>query len=382
MNRRSSIFFVALGAALLVVALVLGRNGDGPPLDPASTGPLGTHAMFTMLEELGGGYDLGLPDDGDEVALLLAGELDDDQVDDLDGWIRRGGRLVVSSPGTAFSGDLFTLVSFEQLGGSGCALEGFEDVEQLDAPSFGTFEVGSAEGCFGVDGLAYLVREPVGDGEIIALGGAAPFTNELLGEADNSVLAVRLLGPDLGPNVGAEDDVDPPDIAVIYDPSATVVAGGESLLSLIPNHVRWLGWQLLAAFGVFVFWKARRFGRVVDEPQPVELPGSLLVLSSGELRRRSGGYDVAIDAIRRDTEARLRAGYRIPAEVPTERLIADLVRQHGLGEVALRRALTEHLAPDPDGLVSLTVAVDQLRVDQSNRADHLQIDHLKRVGAP
>ncbi|MDA3038425.1 MAG: DUF4350 domain-containing protein [Actinomycetota bacterium] len=377
MNRRSSMFFLALGAALVVVALVLGRNGDGPPLDPASTGPLGTHAMFTMLGELGSGYDLGLPDDGDEVALLLAGELDADQVDALDTWIRRGGRLVVSSPGTAFSGGLSTLVSFDQLGSGGCGLEGFEDVVELEAPSFGTFAVDvSTEGCFGVGGFAYLVREEVGAGEIVALGGAAPFTNELLGEADNAVLAVRLLGPQLGPSRVA-DDADLPDIAVIYDPSATVVAGGESLLSLIPGRIRWLGWQLLAAFGVFVFWKARRFGRVVDEPQPVELPGSLLVLSSGELRRRSAGYDVAIAAIRRDTETRLRAAHRVPAEVPTERLVADLFQRHGLSEAALRRALLEPLPPEPDGLVSLTVAVDQL-----NMVDQKQVDQLKRVGAP
>lgn len=374
MNRRSSLFFVALVGALLFVALVLGRNGDGPPLDPASTGPLGTHALFTMLEEFGAGYDLGLPGDDAEVAFLLAGELDDVQVDAIDAWVERGGRLVVSSPGTAFSGDLVTLVSAQQLGQDGCALEGFEDVERLEAPSFGTFEVGSGRAsCFGADGFSYLVRDEVGAGEIIALGGAAPFTNELLGEADNAVLAVRLLGPTVGNDGGA----DPSDIAVIYDPSATVVAGGESLFSLIPNRVRWLGWQLLAAFGVFVFWKARRFGRVVEEPQPVELPGSLLVLSSGELRRRSGGYDVAIASIRRDAEMRLRANHRVPSEIPTERFITDLVRRHGLSEDALRRALLDPIAGDVAGLVSLTAAVDQLQLGAAN-TQALR----KRVGAP
>lgn len=374
MNRRSSLFFVALGGALLLVALVLGRNGDGPPLDPASTGPLGTHALFTMLEEFGTGYDLGLPDDDDEVAFLLAGELDDVQVETIDAWVKRGGRLVVSSPGTAFSGELVTLISAEQLGAGGCVLEGFEDVERLEAPSFGTFEVDVGRtSCFGADGFSYLVRDEVGAGEIIALGGAAPFTNELLGEADNAVLAVRLLGPGVGNDGGS----DLSDIAVIYDPSATVVAGGESLFSLIPNRVRWLGWQLLAAFGVFVFWKARRFGRVVEEPQPVELPGSLLVLSSGELRRRSGGYDVAIASIRRDAEMRLRTNHRVPSEVPTERFIADLVQRHGVSEAALRRALIEPISADAAGLVSLTAAIDQLPLGASNKQAL-----NKRVGTP
>ncbi len=374
MNRRSSLFFVALGGLLLVVALVLGRNGDGPPLDPASTGPLGTHALFTMLEEFGAGYDRGLPDHDTEVAFLLAGELDDVQVEAIEVWVKRGGRLVVSSPGTAFSGELVTLVSARQLGEGGCGLEGFEDVERLEAPSFGTFEVDpDLDSCFGADGFSYLVRDEVGAGEIIALGGAAPFTNELLGEADNSVLAVRLLGP----GVGNDDRVGLADIAVIYDPSATVVAGGESLFSLIPNSVRWLGWQLLAAFAVFVFWKARRFGRVVEEPQPVELPGSLLVLSSGELRRRSGGYEVAAASIRRDAEMRLRANHRVPGEIPTERLIADLVQRHGVSEDALRRALLEPVVSDAAGLVSLTAAVDQLQLGASNKQAL-----KKRVGTP
>lgn len=374
MNRRSSLFFVALGGLLLVVAVMLGRNGDGPPLDPASTGPLGTHALFTMLEEFGAGYDRGLPDDDAEVAFLLAGELDDVQVEAIEVWVKRGGRLVVSSPGTAFSGELVTLVSARQLGEGGCGLEGFEDVERLEAPSFGTFEVDPGlDSCFGADGFSYLVRDEVGAGEIIALGGAAPFTNELLGEADNAVLAVRLLGP----GVGNDDRVGLADIAVIYDPSATVVAGGESLFSLIPNSVRWLGWQLLAAFAVFVFWKARRFGRVVEEPQPVELPGSLLVLSSGELRRRSGGYEVAAASIRRDAEMRLRANHRVPGEIPTERLIADLVQQHGVSEEALRRALLEPVVSDAAGLVSLTAAVDQLQLGASNKQAL-----KKRVGTP
>ena len=359
MNRRSTATAFALLIALVSVALVLGRGrSTGPPLDPNSTAPLGTHALVALLESFEVDVRRGLPDQSDTVALFLAGTLDDDRTDQLEQWVSGGGRLVVASPGSAFSPQIDGLLDRESLSAGICEVPGLDDVARLGGSSFGTYVIGpESTGCFlGPDGQAYLIAEDRGAGQIIAIGGAAPLTNELLDEEDNAVLAVRLLEPDSG------------SLRVIYDPAGIAGAGDQSLVGLIPGSVRLIGWQLLVAFAVFVLWRARRFGRVVEEPQPVELPGSLLVLSSGELRRRSGGYAAAMAAIRRDTEVRLRTEHRIPTEVSTERLAVVLQARSGLDSEALRRALLDPLPPGPEGLTALVAAVDALQPPRSVRS--------------
>lgn len=56
---RAAVIGALVFAGLLVVAFAGGRPGrDGPPLDPRSDGPLGTSALVSLLERLGGGVEL------------------------------------------------------------------------------------------------------------------------------------------------------------------------------------------------------------------------------------------------------------------------------------------------------------------------------------
>ena len=77
MNRRSVFFGAVLALALFAVALSTGRTrGEGPPLDPDSTGPLGTRALVELLGELDIAVTRGLPDGDSGTALVLTGHLD------------------------------------------------------------------------------------------------------------------------------------------------------------------------------------------------------------------------------------------------------------------------------------------------------------------
>src|SRR5205807_3951525 len=130
-----------------------------------------------------------------------------------------------------------------------------------------------AIGCSRDGAAAWLVTRAEGRGDIVALGGLAPFTNERLGGADNGILAVTLLGP------GRQARV-------------TVLYGGRrTLYGLVGTNVKLALVQLLVAFVLLALWRARRLGRPVLELQPVVIPGYELVTAVGNLLQRAHKRD-------------------------------------------------------------------------------------------
>ena len=180
----------------------------------------------------------------------------------------------------------------------------------------------------------------------MALGGADPFTNQYLDEADNAVLAVELLAPD-----GSDGPVD-----VLYEPVLT--AGSRRLRDLVPTWTVPVAWQLTLAFGLFVLWRVRRFGQPVPEPQPVELPASLLVRATGELRRRSGAVPEASDVLRRDLEVRLRRQLKLPVETPTAELADRAATLAGFDADLVARAVAGPPAATGGELAALVADID------------------------
>ena len=82
-----------------------GPDGDGPPLDPSSSGRLGTRALVLLLEDLGADVSVhdGGPEADDDVALVLADALDDGERAAVRRHVERrraprGGRPVLAPP--------------------------------------------------------------------------------------------------------------------------------------------------------------------------------------------------------------------------------------------------------------------------------------------
>ena len=87
--------------------MAIGGDAGDDPLDPRSDARLGTSALVALADELGADVAVAdrLPDldaGGPDVIVLLADLLDDEQRVVVDDWVDRGGRLVVTDPGSAY----------------------------------------------------------------------------------------------------------------------------------------------------------------------------------------------------------------------------------------------------------------------------------------
>ncbi len=319
MNRRSIGQIAAAVILLLAVAFLLGRPGaDGPPLDPESVGELGTLGLVEFLEQSGATVQRGIPTDDDvDVALVLTDRLNGGSREQLLDWIQAGGHAVVTdTTSPLLATGLRGTSSGESLDRGTCEIEELADVTELSGAALAILlPVPQSRVCFGSDAGAYVVQFPDGDGQVTGLGGAVPFVNRQLDKADNSVLAGRLLL-----------DADEPTISVIYSAVPQGV-GQQSPLSLIGTNVRWYGVQLLVVTFIGLLWALRRFGKVVREPEVVELPGSLSVRATSELHRRSNTPDRSLETIRRALYAKVRSEYRLPAEVDRQ-LAATTIAEH------------------------------------------------------
>ena len=156
-------------------------------------------------------------------------------------------------------------------------------VGRVAAPGGVVFEVPERAGvqaCYPRNDGAWLLVQSVGSGTVVRLGGASALVNEELGKADNGVLMASLLVPIPGTSVHV---LQPP-----------LPGGGSAGLGdLIAPRVRLALWQLVVAFVLLALWRARRLGRPVVEPQPVQLPGAELVVAVGNLMQRAKGGDAA-----------------------------------------------------------------------------------------
>ena len=350
MNRRS-LFWIGLAALLVAVAVVTSgqRNETGHPLDPDSTDSLGTLALVELLERFGPSVIRDLPRPATATTLMLADQLTEEQRHQLEDWVSAGGTVVVTDPSSPLVADLVFPAVVEQglLSSGTCTVPGLEQLT-LEAGSFLLYQVdGASQRCFGQGEGSFVHVAVLGEGRIVSLGGGLVFTNQNLDEADNAVLAVELLLP---------ADAEGSTVAVLFDPILT--PGSRTLSDLIPSSARWAALQLLVAFGVYVLWRSRRFGSPVYEPQPVELPGSLLVRAASELHRRSGGYANAGATMGNDFRQRVRQQLKVSPELPLPDLAALVSEKANIDRSVVRRALITLHADNRQELIDLMAAID------------------------
>ena len=353
---------VVVGVALVVV--VAGRGAEeGNPLDPASPGPLGTKGLVEVLRELGGQVRVSgeRPGAGTETALLLSDDLTPGRRQGLLDWVRRGGTLVVADPSSG-------VTAVEQVGSTGiglldaeierrCEVAALADVGRVAAPGGVVFEVpegpaGSPEGgvraCFPRNDGAWLLVQPLGAGTVVRLGGASVLVNQELGEADNAVLLASLLVP-----------TEQTTVQVLQPP---LPGGGDAgLTDLIAPRVRLALWQLVVAFVLLALWRARRLGRPVAEPQPVQLPGAELVVAVGNLLQRAKGRGQAAGLLTDDLRRSLAGRLGLPPSAPADQVADAVAARTGIPRERVLRTLTRSTPRDEAELVALSQAVDTVR---------------------
>lgn len=343
---------------LLLTGWVLGPAVTrGPAYDPSSTDPHGAKAAVDVLEELGWPVHVApTPDGEDRTFLLLRDTLGRDDRREVEAWARRGGRLIVADPGSPLVGSLESAgdvgvgfvgpVSFP----ADCDDPALTDVDAVHATTWAGFTAPPADAttCFPLPDGWWMVRQPLADGELIALGGADAFTNARLAEADNAVLLARLLGP------GRDAPVVVADLA----PPGT---GDDTLWELVPDRVYLAMLLLIAAFVLLAWERGRRLGAPVEERMPVRVPANELVLATGELMQRSQTREAAAavvrDGFRRDAALRLGLGPDADRE-----LLADRVAGwSGADPEGVAIALGETPPRDDAELLAIVRAVGRLR---------------------
>lgn len=352
---------LALVAAMLAVGLVAGAPpADGPPLDPASTGSSGTKALVDTLRLLGADVAVqpGPPGPSATTALLLEDGFDDEARGDVAAWVEAGGTLVVTDVSSPLSPVVpvrdSQLAFFQPELRRDCDVPALRQVQRIDLAGAILQQVPpGATGCFRGgrdDDEAWLVVVPAGEGTIVAVGGAGFLVNGRLADADNGLLAVTLLAPTRSERV------------VVIRPPAPG-EGDRGLLDLVARRWELAFLQLAVAFGVLVLWRARRLGRPVLEPQPVQLAGSELVVAVGELLQRAKGREQAASVLRDDLRRWLAERLGLPPGTPAD-VVAEAVAASAQSDVTaeeVRSVLAGGRPADEDGLVALAHSVESVR---------------------
>jgi hypothetical protein len=223
------------------------------------------------------------------------------------------------------------------------------DVSQINVDNTFSFRVppGSTS-CFGDGEQASVVSTPRGRGRVVAVANVEMLTNARLDQADNSVLAARLLLP-----------AEPAPIAVL-DPNPPG-SGHTTLGDLITDRVFQAILQLGVAFLVYALWRSRRVGRPVIEPQAVAIAGSQFVRAVGGLQQRSRATDRAAGTLRVDTRRLLSERYGIPFTTDAETLAQLVATRTGLDRRQVATALGETPVLDEAALVTLGRQLDDIR---------------------
>lgn len=356
---RGYVPFLLLGLGVILLVIVTDRPAQGPPLDPRSTSSLGTKGLVDVLGELGARTEIidDIPGDQVTAALILDDSYQDADRERVLDWVGEGGVLVVTDQASPLHPEFVgpTDVSFTNPSlARRCSLRGLEAVNRVSAPGGSVHEVPEGSvGCFPRNGGAWLIARDEGEGTVVTVGGSLTFTNGALGEWDNAVLAVALLAPD---PARAR-------VAILGPPPPG--QGDATLTDLIATPVKLAFVQLLIAFGVVVAWRARRLGRPVVEPQPVELPGSELVVAVGNLLQSTDARGHAAGVLRAEARRFLAERLGLPSRAEPEQVADAAAARTGASRAAVLDLLTGSVAApdrmDDAGLVRLAQSVEDVR---------------------
>jgi len=351
--RRSRVLW---GTAILgLVGLVL--------LMPTTEDPDATRALRRYLASLG--HDVietenGPPGGG--TLIVLTDLRSPDEAQRLLDWTEAGGHLVVADPNSAIVG-LSEASAAGPIGFAGtlevepaCVTAVAAGVDRIVARASDTALIAANDAfvsCFPAGDGALLITRRHGAGRVTLLGGSSPFTNGLLREADNAVLAGQLVGP-------------PGDVA-FAGPGSAAGAGTGDVWMTLPEQGRAAVIAVVAAGVAFALVRARRLGAPALEEPIAPIPASELVRAAGRMYRRTRAAAGAGRVLREASIARLSRRLRLAGEEPD--VPSALARATGMPESDVAAVLVGPVPSTDEELITLGRDLEALdrRAEQGSR---------------
>lgn len=294
---RSWMPLAAVVALLVAFGLGLGAVAEPPEADE---GPDGFGTMIRMLRRRGISVAHG-PVPARGTLLLLPGPASRVTAAAVTRWVREGGRVVLADPRHPVAA-MLGVPGEDPIASVGpsrtatdCVTRSTVGVSQIlhdgDDPRWSA-PPANAVPCFRGGGDPWMVEMSVDEGDAVLIGGPGPFTNALIREADNAILAWNLFGRSGEPlTVG------------------TFSEERTGLWGLLPGPVRASLIGLGLAVTALVVARGRRMGRPHPERDPSPIPAHELVLATARLYRRGrmAGHAVSLiqDAFRTRVEERM-----------------------------------------------------------------------------
>jgi hypothetical protein len=275
----------------------------------------------------------------------------------ISSWVDAGGTLVVAdrdSPLNPFRTARPTILGLVQRDLSRhCDVPALAQVDHVVVPQAALLKVRPpAVGCFTSGGDAWLVTQPQGRGNLVVVGGADAFTNESLGDGDNGLLGVTLLAPTRTARVQVV-------------PLPAPGEGHKTLTDLVSDNVKLALVQLGIAFLLYALWRARRLGRPVLEPRPVEIPGSELTAAVGRLLQRAHARGRAADLVRDGTRRVLAQRLGLAPDASVDAVADAAAARTGRQADELRAVLAGPEPADERALVAVTQETEILNREVS-----------------
>lgn len=355
--------------ALIILVVQGGTRAPGPALGPDNPAPVGSKALVEVLRQHGidvtearsvhaaldaarGGATVFLYD---EFALL-----DDERLGEL---AAASERLVVAEPAFATLGVLAPGVRLAgaatgALDDVACDVRAAERAATLsDGQRLLTIDDAARDdgwrGCFrdGDFGYAIAVGPGPSGGELSLVAAATVFTNERVDDEGNAALAIGLLG--------ASDEL----VWYLPGPGDADSAAAPNLAELTPG---WVSPVMVLAIAVVIaagLWRGRRFGPLVVENLPVQVPAGETSEGRARLYARSSARGHAVDQLRIGTIERLAALLRLPRSAHVGTVVDAAATAIGRDAASVTRLLIADEPANDRDLVELASALGRLEDD-------------------
>lgn len=354
--RGPVLVLAVLVVALAVAALVAATDRTGG-LDPDAYDPDGARALAELLRDGGvqveaaGTLEQVRAADGPRTTVLVVSP-DGLTASELSGLADLAAPLVVVGPDdTALDGLGLDVAGggpvAEQVRQPACDLPVAQRAGTATAGGL-TYTAGAgvpAVGCYASSGEATLLALP--DEQVVLLGSGGPLSNGALDDEGNAALALGLLG--------AGDRV----VFLLPSPDRVVPDDDRpGLLSLVPGWLFAALAQAGVAAVVLALWRARRLGRVVEEPLPVVVRAAESVEGRGRLYRAAGARAQAAEQLRAGARDRVvrRLGLGLD---PSPQAVVEATARRTRRDPAEVQALLYGAAPADDA--ALVRLADDLR---------------------